>query len=100
MCIYIYIYIYIYGRLLLGIRPPGTTLWRGLSNHQAATAQMGTGQTELSPRIDKYRRVPTPLRSTSPFSEDRGPRQLDYITLYDITLYRIVYYNVIVYYIA
>ena len=26
--------------VLLGIRPLGTTFWRGLSNHQAATAQM------------------------------------------------------------
>ena len=27
---------------VLGIRLLGTTFWRGLSNHQAATAQMGT----------------------------------------------------------
>ena len=48
--------------------------WRGwimLSNHQAATAQMGTRQAESSPRIKKYRRVPTPLRSTSPFLRPR-----------------------------
>ena len=44
----------------------------GLSNHQAATAQMGTRRAELSPRANTYRRVPTPLRSTSPFSEKIG----------------------------
>ena len=43
--------------------------WCGLSNHQAATAQMGTCHAEFSLRIKTYRRVPTPLRSTSPFSE-------------------------------
>ena len=30
---------------------------------------MGTWQAEFSLRLNKYRRVPTPLRSTSPFSE-------------------------------
>ena len=58
--VYIYIYIYIYTHIhihmlsrlrstlkekwevLLGIRLLGTTFWCGLSNHQAATAQMGT----------------------------------------------------------
>ena len=55
--------------MLLGSRLLGTTFWCGLSNHQAATAQMGTWQAEFSLRIKTYRRVPTPLRSTSPFSE-------------------------------
>ena len=56
-------------QVLLGIRLLGTTFWCGLSNHQAATAQMGTWQAELSLRIKKDCRVPTPLRSTSPFSD-------------------------------
>ena len=47
--------------VLLGIRLLGTTFWRGLSSHQAATAQNALGG-------KRYRRVPTPLRSTSPFS--------------------------------
>ena len=51
--------------MLLGIRLLGATFWCGLSNYQAA---MGTRQAEFSPRINKYRRVPTPLRSTFPFS--------------------------------
>ena len=55
--------------VLLGIWLLGTTFWRGLSNHQAATAQMGTRQAEFPLRIKTYRRGPTPLRSTSPFSE-------------------------------
>ena len=55
--------------MLLGIRLLRTTFWCGLSNHQAATAQMGSSQAEFSPRINKYCRVPTPLRSTSPFSD-------------------------------
>ena len=55
--------------VLLGIRLLGTTFWRGLSNYQAATARMGTWQAQFSLRINKYRRVPTPIRSTSSFSE-------------------------------
>ena len=55
--------------VLLGIRLLGTTCWSGLSNHQAATAQMGTWQAEFSLRIKAYRRVPTPRRSTSPVSD-------------------------------
>ena len=47
--------------VLLGIRLLGTTCWCGLSNRQAATAQMGTSQAELSLRITKHRGVPTPL---------------------------------------
>ena len=46
---------------LLDIRLLGTTCWYGLSNHQAAAAQMGTWQAEFSLGIDKHRRVPTPL---------------------------------------
>ena len=38
--------------VLLGIRLLGTTFWGGLSNHQAATAQMHLVE-------NKYRRVPT-----------------------------------------
>ena len=41
--------------VLLGIRLLGTTFWRGLSNHQAATAQMGAWQAEFSMRIEEYR---------------------------------------------
>ena len=60
--------------VLLGTWLLGTTCWCGLSNHQAATAQMHS--------VDKtYRRVPTPLRSTPPFSDGnitapsrKGPR--------------------------
>ena len=48
--------------VLLGIRLLGTTVWCGSSEHRAATAQMHSAECE-------YRRVPTPLRSTSPFSE-------------------------------
>ena len=45
--------------VLLGIQLLGGTFWCGLSNHQAATAQMGTGQAaEFSPRISKYPRAP------------------------------------------
>ena len=52
--------------------PRNHSFWRRLSNHQAATPQMGTWQAEFSPRTKRYRRVPTALRSTSPFS-DAGP---------------------------
>ena len=40
---------------------PRNHSWCGLSNHQAAAAQMGTWQAEFSLRIKQYRRVPTPL---------------------------------------
>ena len=46
--------------VLLGIRLLGATFWCGLSNHQAAAAQMHLAN-------NAYRRVPI-LRSTSPFS--------------------------------
>ena len=48
---------------------PMNQFWCGLSNHQAATAMMGTRQAEFSLEINKYPRVPTPLESTSPFSD-------------------------------
>ena len=52
-------------KVLLGIRLLGITFWCGLSNHQAATARMHS--------VEKtYRRVPTPLRRTSPFSDLGG----------------------------
>ena len=73
MYTYIYIYMYIYWEVLLGIRLLGTIFGRGLSNRQAATAQMGTWQAELSPRIERCRGVPTPLKSTS-LSPRRGGR--------------------------
>ena len=60
--------------VLLGIRLLGTTFGSGLSNHQDATAQ-----THLVEQT--YCRVPTPLRSTSHFSDckrrlqEGAPRQ-------------------------
>ena len=52
--------------VLLGIRLLRTTLWCGLSNHQAATAQMHL----VGKFIVECRPLP---RSTSPFSEVRRP---------------------------
>ena len=46
---------------------PGTTFGCGLSNHQAATARMHL----VEQKNENYRRVPTPLGSTSPFSDYR-----------------------------
>ena len=63
------------------IRLLGATFWRGLSNHQAAAAQVGTWQAESSPRIDKYRRVPTPLRRPSPFSESWEYLELPWLSV-------------------
>ena len=60
ICVCIYIYIW---EVLLGTRLLGATFGRGLLNHQAATAQMHLVE------ANTYRRVPTPLRTTSPFSE-------------------------------
>ena len=50
--------------VLQGIRLLGTTFGHGLSDRQAATAQMHSVE-------QTYRRVPTPLGSTSPFSDQR-----------------------------
>ena len=55
MCIdiHVYVYIYIIEREREGERgaprnpAPRSRFWRGLSNHQAATAQIGTRQAEL-----------------------------------------------------
>ena len=52
--------------VLLGMLLLGTTFWCGLSNHQAATAQMGTCKTYISLRIKQYRRVPTPPSGALP----------------------------------
>ena len=58
--------------VLLGVWLKGTTCWCGLSKHQAATAQMHLVEN------DNHRRVPTPLRSTSPFSDRIKRRELQY----------------------
>ena len=50
--------------VLPGIRLLGTTCCCRLSNHQAAAAQMHLVEKHVV-------RVPTPLKSTSPFSECR-----------------------------
>ena len=47
--------------VLLGIRLLGTIFWHGSSNQQAATAQMGTWQAELSPRITSIVECRPPL---------------------------------------
>ena len=62
--------------VLLGIRLLGTTFWCGLSNLRAATAQMSAWQAEFSLRINKDCRVPTLLRSTSPFSDSSSKPRL------------------------
>ena len=49
--------------MLLGIRLIETTFWCGLSNHQAATAEMHLVQNDI------VECLPIPLRSTSPFSD-------------------------------
>ena len=49
--------------MLLGVRLLGTTCWCGFSKLQPSAAQMHLVET------NNYRSVPTPLRSTSPFSE-------------------------------
>ena len=90
--------------VLLGIRLLGTTFWCALSNHQAATAQMGTWQAEFSLRIKTYRRVPTPLSSTSPFSGyNQLPRALPSPpgrgTARTITLYHNIWYIMLYIYI-
>ena len=48
----------------------GTTVGCGLSNYQAATAQIWALDKQSFPlRINNYCRVPTPIRSSSPFSD-------------------------------
>ena len=77
--------------MLLGIWLPGTTCWCGVSNHQAATAQMGTRQAEFSLGINKYRRVPNPLGSTSLFSGQWNRFYNIYIYIYTHIYYVCIY---------
>ena len=61
--------------MLLGIRLPGTTFGVDCQTIRLPLHRWALDKQSSSPSDKRYRRVPTPLRSTSPFSEQGRLRQ-------------------------